>query len=133
MLITEAIKKVVEREDLTSEEAEAVLDQIMTGQCTDAQIASLLTALRMKGETVDELTGFARVMRRKAAPVRPQTLVSALGGTEREARARRGQGGRFAKLGLARGVFRIDRRHFVQRHEAADGDEYHQAFPPQRV
>jgi anthranilate phosphoribosyltransferase len=85
MLITEAIKKVVEREDLTSEEAEAVLDQIMTGQCTDAQIASLLTALRMKGETVDELTGFARVMRRKAAPVRPQTLVSALGGTEREA------------------------------------------------
>jgi len=85
MLITEAIKKVVEREDLTSEEAEAVLYQIMTGQCTDAQIASLLTALRMKGETVDELTGFARVMRRKAAPVRPQTLVSALGGTEREA------------------------------------------------
>ena len=85
MLITEAIKKVVEREDLTSEEAEAVLDQIMTGQCTDAQIASLLTALRMKGETVDELTGFARVMRRKAAPVQPRTLVSALGGTEREA------------------------------------------------
>lgn len=85
MLITEAIKKVVEREDLTSEEAESVLDQIMTGQCTDAQIASLLTALRMKGETVDELTGFARVMRRKAAPVQPRTLVSALGGTEREA------------------------------------------------
>lgn len=85
MLITEAIKKVVEREDLTSEEAESVLDQIMTGQCTDAQIASLLTALRMKGETVEELTGFARVMRRKAAPVQPRTLVSALGGTEREA------------------------------------------------
>jgi anthranilate phosphoribosyltransferase len=39
----------------------------------------------MKGETVDELTGFARVMRRKAAPVQPRTLVSALGGTEREA------------------------------------------------
>ncbi|HXF41703.1 MAG TPA: anthranilate phosphoribosyltransferase [Blastocatellia bacterium] len=84
-MITEAIKKVVEREDLTSEEAESVLDQIMTGQCTDAQIASLLTALRMKGETVEELTGFARVMRRKAAPVQPRTLVSALGGTEREA------------------------------------------------
>jgi anthranilate phosphoribosyltransferase len=84
MVITEAIKRVVERVDLTSEEAEAVLDQIMTGGCTDAQIASLLTALRMKGETVDELTGFARVMRRKAARVRPQTLVSALGGTERE-------------------------------------------------
>jgi anthranilate phosphoribosyltransferase len=58
----------------------------MTGLCTDAQIASLLTALRMKGETIDEITGFARVMRRKAAPVRPRSSVSAkLGGTEREA------------------------------------------------
>ena len=69
MTITEAIKKLVDRADLTAEEAESVLDQIMTGQCTDAQIASLLTALRMKGETVDELTGFAKVMRRKAARV----------------------------------------------------------------
>jgi anthranilate phosphoribosyltransferase len=86
MTITDAIKKVVDREDLASEEAETVLEQIMTGQCSDAQIGSLLTALRMKGETVAELTGFARVMRRKAAPVRPQCLVStAMGGTEREA------------------------------------------------
>ena len=46
MTITEAIKKAVDRIDLTGEEAESVLDQIMTGQCTDAQIASLLTALR---------------------------------------------------------------------------------------
>ncbi len=86
MTITEAIQKVVGRVDLTSQEAEAVLEQIMTGQCTDPQIASLLTALRMKGETVDELTGFARVMRRKAARVRSLTTVSgAIGGTEREA------------------------------------------------
>ena len=86
MLITEAIKKVVERVDLTAEEAEAVLEQIMTGQCTDAQIASLLTALRMKGETVAELTGFAKVMRRKAVQVHPRLNVSAeIGGTEREA------------------------------------------------
>lgn len=86
MTITEAIKKVVDRVDLSSEEAEAVLEQIMTGQCTDAQIASLLTALRMKGETVEELTGFARVMRRKAARVQPLTTVSAeIGGTDREA------------------------------------------------
>ena len=78
--------KVVEREDLSVEEAEAVLEQIMTGQCSDAQIGSLLTALRMKGETVAELTGFARVMRRKAAAVRPHSLVAAeMGGTEREA------------------------------------------------
>src|ERR1700730_13543435 len=86
MLINEAIKKAVDRVDLTAEEAESVLEQIMTGQCADAQIASLLTALRMKGETVAELSGFARVMRRKAPHVRPLTTISAeIGGTEREA------------------------------------------------
>jgi len=86
MTITEAIKKVVDRADLTGEEAESVLDQIMTGQCTDAQIASLLTALRMKGETVAELTGFARVMRRRAAQVHSRATVRAeIGDTEREA------------------------------------------------
>ena len=86
MTITEAIKKAVDRIDLTGEEAESVLDQIMTGQCTDAQIASLLTALRMKGETVAELTGFARVMRRRAAQVSARTTVSAeMGDTERDA------------------------------------------------
>jgi anthranilate phosphoribosyltransferase len=86
MTITEAIKKVVDRIDLTTQEAESVLEQIMTAQCTDAQIASLLTALRMKGETVAELTGFARVMRRKAARVLAHTTVSAeIGDTERDA------------------------------------------------
>jgi anthranilate phosphoribosyltransferase len=86
MTITEAIKKAVDKVDLTSEEAESVLEQIMTGESTDAQIASLLTALRMKGETVDELAGFARVMRRKAAAVNPISRASAsIGGTGREA------------------------------------------------
>jgi anthranilate phosphoribosyltransferase len=86
MTITEAIKKAVERTDLTTEEAQSVLEQIMTGECTDAQIGSLLTALRMKGETVDELTGFATVMRAKAAAVRPRSAAGAvIGGTGREA------------------------------------------------
>jgi anthranilate phosphoribosyltransferase len=86
MTITEAIKKAVDRRNLSAEEAEAALDQIMSGDCSDAQIAALLTALRMKGETVDELTGFARVMRRRAVSVRPRSQVSAdMGGTEREA------------------------------------------------
>ena len=85
MNITEAIKKTVERVDLTVTEAEAVLEQIMAGQCTDAQIAALLTALRMKGETVDEVTGFARVMRSKAAQVRPRSVGASIGDTEREA------------------------------------------------
>lgn len=72
MTINEAIKKVIERENLAVDEAEAVLEQIMSGACAEAQIAALLTALRMKGETVAELTGFARVMRRKATAVRPR-------------------------------------------------------------
>lgn len=86
MTITEAIKQTVEGRSLSSEQAEAVLEQIMSGQCSDAQIAALLTALRMKGETVDEIIGFARVMRRRAAPVRPQSVIgSEIAGTEREA------------------------------------------------
>lgn len=86
MTITEGIKKVVDRQDLTAEEAELLLEQIMTGECTDAQIGALLTGLRMKGETVGELTGFARVMRRKAVRVVPSSNVtSAIAGTEREA------------------------------------------------
>ncbi|MEW6131118.1 MAG: anthranilate phosphoribosyltransferase [Acidobacteriota bacterium] len=74
MTINEAIKKVIERQHLTTDEAAAVLEQIMTGQCAEAQIAALLTALRMKGETVAELTGFARVMRSKATAVRPRLI-----------------------------------------------------------
>src|SRR5688572_11925350 len=77
MTITEAIKKVVVRQSLSVEEAEADRELIMTGQCTEAHIASLLTALRMKGETTDELTGFARVMRRKAHAVRPLAFTGA--------------------------------------------------------
>ena len=75
MLITDAIKRLIDRESLTVSESESVLDHIMTGQCTDTQIASFLTALRMKGETVDEMTGFARVMRNRATVVAPQSAV----------------------------------------------------------
>lgn len=71
MNISEAIKKVIDRENLNASEAAAVLEQIMTGQCFESQIAALLIALRMKGETVDELTGFATVMRAKAHAVAP--------------------------------------------------------------
>jgi anthranilate phosphoribosyltransferase len=86
MTITEAIKRVIEREDLSADEARSVLEQIMSGDCTDAQIGSLLTALRMKGETADEITGFARAMRAKASAVSPAFVVSAtMSGTERDA------------------------------------------------
>jgi len=75
--ITDALKKVVDGVSLTAVEAEAVLDLIIAGESTEAQIAALLTALRMKGETVDELTGFARAMRKRALKVRanlPDTI-----------------------------------------------------------
>lgn len=68
-MITDIIQKLVERADLTEQEARAVMEEIMTGQATDAQVAGFLTALRMKGETSTELIGFARVMREKAEPL----------------------------------------------------------------
>lgn len=54
-MIKEAIAQLVKREDLTSEVMEQVMEEIMTGEATDAQKASFLTALSMKGETIDEL------------------------------------------------------------------------------
>src|SRR5438876_5309899 len=68
-MISEAIQKLAERENLTEPEARASMEEIMAGQATDAQIAGFLTALRMKGETATELIGFARVMREKAEPL----------------------------------------------------------------
>jgi len=70
-VIREAIRKVVEGEDLGEPEAVAAMTEIMDGEATPAQIASLITALRIKGETVDEITGFVRVMRDKCVKVRP--------------------------------------------------------------
>ncbi len=83
--IVDAIKRVVDGQHLGRAEAESVMDGIMTGKTTDAQIAAFLTALRMKCETVEELIGFAKVMRAKAAPVNPRSGVAAsLSGTDRE-------------------------------------------------
>jgi len=65
-MIQEAIFKVVNGEDLNEEEMIATMTEIMEGKATQAQIGSFITALRIKGETVDEITGAARVMREKA-------------------------------------------------------------------
>ncbi|MCK4947249.1 MAG: anthranilate phosphoribosyltransferase [Candidatus Aureabacteria bacterium] len=70
MDIKEAIKKVIVREDLSIEEAEQVMGQIMSGNTTPAQIAAYLIALRMKGETVEEITGGALAMRKAATVVK---------------------------------------------------------------
>lgn len=63
------IAKVMQHKDLTAAEAEAALEIIMTGQATPAQIGGFLAALRMKGETVEEIAGAARAMRAQASPV----------------------------------------------------------------
>jgi anthranilate phosphoribosyltransferase len=82
-IITEAVRALVERRDLTRIEAAAAMDAIMSGAATNVQIAAFLTALRMKGETVEELIGFAQVMREKVARV-PARADESLTGTDRE-------------------------------------------------
>ncbi|MBM4262169.1 MAG: anthranilate phosphoribosyltransferase [Deltaproteobacteria bacterium] len=70
MNIREAIENLVNRRNLSEAETTDVMNQIMTGEATPLQVASFLTALRMKGETVDEITGAAKVMRAKAHRVK---------------------------------------------------------------
>lgn len=68
-MLTEAIHKVVDGTDLTRAEARAAMQAIMAGEATPAQVAGLLVALRMKGETVDEIVGAAEAMRAAAVRV----------------------------------------------------------------
>lgn len=69
MDIKQALAAIVEGRNLSIDEMQSVMHQIMSGQATDAQIGGLLIALRMKGETVDEITAAAQVMRELAVPV----------------------------------------------------------------
>ena len=68
-MIKEMIGKIAEGEDLSFEESKAVMEEIMEGIATEVQIGSFITALRMKGETVDEITGCVSVMREKATHI----------------------------------------------------------------
>src|SRR2546430_15761840 len=74
------------RESLTCEEARAVMAEILRGEATDAQIAGLLVALNMKGESVEEIVGFAEAIRSAATPL--ESLRTEAGG---------GRGGRGAR------------------------------------
>ncbi len=68
-MIREAIAKIIVGTDLSEDEMVATMNQIMSGEATDAQIGAFITALRIKGETVDEIAGAAKVMRQKASVV----------------------------------------------------------------
>ncbi|WP_440448094.1 anthranilate phosphoribosyltransferase [Ruminococcus sp.] len=80
-MIKEAIKKVVDGNNLTYDEAAAVMNEMMSGTATQAQTAAFLTALRIKGETIDEITACATVMRDKALHVKRDTDVLDIVGT----------------------------------------------------
>jgi len=79
--LKDMIRQVVDGEDLTEAEAHDALGLIMDGEATPAQIAALITALRMKGESVDEIAGCARAMRERAQRIRPRVedLVDVVG------------------------------------------------------
>lgn len=68
-MIKDAISKIVKNQDLSEAETIEVMNEIMTGVASPAQIGAFITALRIKGETVDEITGAARVMREKATKI----------------------------------------------------------------
>lgn len=78
----EFIQKLIDRNDLTTEEAENAMNLIMSGNAIQSQMASFLTALRMKGESAEEIASFAKIMRKFAVCIRPVvsgTLVDVCG------------------------------------------------------
>jgi anthranilate phosphoribosyltransferase len=89
-MIVEALHRLANHsESLSRAEAREVMAEVLTGKCTDAQVAALLIALRMKGETVEEIVGFAEAIRAAAAPLPIERAPDALAvsGTGREALA----------------------------------------------
>lgn len=80
-MIKEAIYKVVNKEDLTAAEAEAVMEEIMSGNATQAQMSAFLTGLRMKGETIEEITALAKGMRAKGTKLNTDGDVFEIVGT----------------------------------------------------
>lgn len=80
-MIQEAIKKVVVGENLSYDEARLTMDEMMTGSVSDSEIAAFLTALRIKGETIEEITACAQVMREKSAHINSKTDALDIVGT----------------------------------------------------
>ena len=85
-MITDALHRIAtHRESLSREEARLVMTEVLSGKCTDTQIAALLVALYMKGETVEEIVGFAEAIRAAAVPLRVRESTLDVSGTERDA------------------------------------------------
>jgi anthranilate phosphoribosyltransferase len=77
-MISEWLRKIEDRRDLSAQEAEAVMDELLEGHLAQEQIVGLLISLRDKGEAVEELVGFARAMRRRANHGSAQAQISPL-------------------------------------------------------
>ncbi len=71
-MIREYISKLAEKQNLGQDEAEQAMKEIMEGRATDAQIAAFLVLLRLKGETIDEITACAKIMRQKSNSINPK-------------------------------------------------------------
>lgn len=80
-MIQEAIAKLIDNENLDSEMAETVMNEIMSGNATDAQIAAYLTALHMKGESIEEITACASIMREHSLKIEHDMEVMDIVGT----------------------------------------------------
>jgi anthranilate phosphoribosyltransferase len=84
-MILDALHRIANhRESLTRDEARAVMSEVLSGRCTDAQVAGLLVALHMKGETVEEIVGFAEAIRAAASPMNLHSTLD-VSGTGRDA------------------------------------------------
>jgi anthranilate phosphoribosyltransferase len=86
-MILDALHRIAShRQSLSREEARRVMSEVLSGECTDAQIAALLVALHMKGETVEEIVGFAEAIRDEATSLSiHQNSTVDVSGTERDA------------------------------------------------
>ncbi len=80
-MIKKAIHKLLNKEDLSFDMTKSVMDEIMSGNATEAQIASFITAMRMKGETIDEITACATIMRKYGAKLKHDGDVLDIVGT----------------------------------------------------
>jgi anthranilate phosphoribosyltransferase len=85
-MITDSLHRIANHgQSLSRDEARAVMSEVLTGKCTDAQIAALLVALHMKGETIEEIVGFAEAIRAAAAPINAEDSIIDVSDTERDA------------------------------------------------
>lgn len=80
-MIQEAIYQVINKQNLSLEQTKTVMEEIMEGRATNSQIGSFLTAMRMKGETIEEITACATVMREKCTKIHPDMDVLDIVGT----------------------------------------------------